>query len=57
MWHSDRNKWVAQIHVNRKHIHLGTYSDELQAALAYDEAAREHFGEFASPNFPERKAA
>lgn len=41
------NVWVAQITVNYKHINLGRYTTELQAAKAYNEAALKHFGEFA----------
>ncbi len=46
------NKWHAQITINRKKIHLGLFKSETEAALAYDEAAREYFGEFATLNFP-----
>jgi len=41
-------RWVVQ--ANRKY--LGRFTDEKAAALAYDAAAREYFGEFAVLNFP-----
>jgi hypothetical protein len=41
--------WVAVI---GKQL-LGYFTDEIQAALAYDEAALELYGEFALLNFPE----
>ena len=44
--------WRAQIMVNGKHLHLGQYATEVEAAKAYDAAARLHFGEFARTNFP-----
>jgi len=44
-------KWSAQIRKNGRQIHIGYFWDEVEAALAYDEKARELFGEFASPNF------
>ena len=34
------------------HEYVGTFDDEVEAARAYDAAARERFGEFACPNFP-----
>jgi len=43
-------KWIAQIVVNRQRIYLGVHEDEIEAARAYDRAALEHFGEFASLN-------
>lgn len=49
---SDKKKWVAQITTPQMgHIHLGCYSNEEDAARAYDAAARLHFGAFANPNF------
>jgi len=44
-------RWVARIAINGARIYLGVFSDELSAALAYDEAARLHHGEFAATNF------
>lgn len=45
------NKWAAQICLHRKNIRLGAYMTEEEAAIQYDKAAREHFGEFARTNF------
>jgi hypothetical protein len=46
-----RNGWVAKITHNGERIHIGVYSAELPAAIAYDRKAREFFGEFTQPNF------
>jgi hypothetical protein len=51
-WDRFRGKYVAQIHVNGKHIFLGRFSDVEEAARAYDKAAIKIFGEFAYLNFP-----
>lgn len=44
-------KWFSTIQVNKKPINLGSYSDEEQAARAYDAAAIKYFQEFACLNF------
>lgn len=46
-------KWEATITFERKKIFLGYFRDEIDAAKAYDRAARKYHGEFASLNFPE----
>jgi hypothetical protein len=46
-----RWKWRAQIMLNGRLIHLGYFTDPVEAAKAYDEAARKYHGEFASLNF------
>lgn len=51
-WDSDRSKWFAKIEVGDRQIALGRFDQEVEAARAYDNAAKEHFGAFASPNFP-----
>ncbi len=45
-----RTKWVAFITVNKRQIHLGMHASPEDAARAYNEAARRHFGEFAYQN-------
>ena len=53
-WSKRENKWIAQIVINKKNKYIGRYQDEKEAALAYDKAAREHFGEYAKLNFEEK---
>jgi hypothetical protein len=49
-WHTRSGKWRAVIALNRKHKHLGFFTNELDAARAYDAAARAQWGEFAHCN-------
>lgn len=50
-WNKLEQKYKARIVTNGKGIHLGYFSDPLQAAFAYDEAAKKYHGEFAKLNF------
>ena len=61
-WNKRSEKWTAQIKVGGKHRHLGIFpgtpEGEIVAALAWDRAAFEAYGEDAIPllNFPKEKA-
>lgn len=56
-WDKNAGKWRARIRVQGSERYLGHFGDEAYAARAYDAAARELFGEFARPNFPDDRAA
>lgn len=51
-WHSKYKKWRSAIYPGNKHTFLGHFSDEILAAIAYDDKAIELYGEFAHTNFP-----
>ena len=47
----DRQKWYARIGYKGRRINLGMFDNEIDAAKAYDEAARELYREYAHLNF------
>jgi len=54
-WNNVNKNWVSYIKLNGIQIHLGSYSSEADAALAYDVAARVAFEDLAQLNFPEQE--
>lgn len=46
--HTKSERWRASIVVDRKHIHLGSFSTPEEAAAAYEAAARLYHGDFAN---------
>jgi hypothetical protein len=49
-WFSRKGKWFAQIKMYGKNKNLGFFTEEVEAARAYNHAARNLFGEFARLN-------
>jgi hypothetical protein len=50
--YSREKRWVVKIHADGKTYKIGYFKDEIEAAKAYDQAARKYHGEFAALNFP-----
>ena len=52
-WDASTKKWAASIQAYNRKRHLGCFNNEIDAAKAYDKAARKYHGEFAALNFKE----
>jgi hypothetical protein len=52
-WENWSKSWRTGIRVDGKTRRLGRFRDEIAAAVAYDEAAGQWFGEHARLNFPD----
>jgi hypothetical protein len=46
-WHKRLGKWQAGLTIDSRYIYLGLYAGEEEAALAYNTAALEAFGDYA----------
>ena len=49
-WNRQTKKWMACIRINKRNKYLGYYSNEIDAARAYNNAAIQHHREFAVLN-------
>ena len=49
-WHKRDEKWYAQIRFNKKYYYLGSFKNEIDAAKAYNNKAKELFGKYACLN-------
>ena len=54
-WYGQRNKWRVDVSINGRTKYVGIFANELDAAMAYDLAAKQHYGEFAYLNFPSQR--
>lgn len=45
-WHKSAKKWHASIKVGGKNLNLGLFADILEAAAAYENASKQHHGEY-----------
>jgi len=55
-WNKPCSKWRVMLMYQKKHIHIGMYDSDVEAATAYDNAARQYWGDYARVNFPKEKS-
>lgn len=51
-FHRRQKRFIARVTINGKRLHLGSFINEIDAAKAYDEAAKKYYGKYACLNFP-----
>jgi len=56
-WNKRDKIWDVRLRHNGKNLYIGSFHNELDAAHAYDCAAKKYKGKFAQLNFPERSEA
>jgi hypothetical protein len=54
-WHKGDRRWRAFVEVDNVRKYLGSFKNKIDAALAYDQAAKKYFGRFATLNLPDYK--
>jgi hypothetical protein len=54
-WSKNHGKWIACITTNGKTHHIGLFESEIEAAIAYNKAAKNTHGVFARPNVIDSK--
>jgi hypothetical protein len=50
-WDSKDKRWEVRISVNGRRIYVGRFQEQIEAARAYDRAARRYHGRYAKVNF------
>ncbi|MCJ7728994.1 MAG: AP2 domain-containing protein, partial [Sedimentisphaerales bacterium] len=50
-WYKREKRWAVRITADGKTIPIGYFKDEIEAAKAYDHAAKKYHGDFAALNF------
>ena len=50
-WDSKDKRWEVRISVNGRRIYIGRFQGQIEAAMAYDRAAKKYHGRYAQVNF------
>jgi hypothetical protein len=55
-WSAPHKQWRVNVRVDGKRHYVGLFRDPVEAAKAYDKAAKQHHGEFARLNFADKES-